>query len=576
MIDFKKELEKNSKDLSILAVEDDMDTLSSISSVLKNFFFNVQTAIDGEDGLEKYKKFHYENDSFFDIVITDINMPKLCGLTLSKEILKINSNQVIVVTTGKSDFEDTVEMINIGINYFLKKPISSFNLLQVLWKCVKYIKNERNLKEKTQELKKLNHTLEKKVEDQTFYLFHRLYFDSLTRLPKRNKLIEDIQKLDPLGMLIININDFKDVNSVYGHDAGDKVLVEFSRILFEIALDRGCNLYNTGGDEFVFLNIVKNVNEFCKETANFIISKIDEEGVNINIDGENVNISLHLTIGMTFTRKKENLLNEAIMALKYATKKRLPFFIYDRKLKLNEDSSNSIEIVNLIKKAISNDLIVPFFQPIFLNDGKVKYETLVRIVDENKTYSPALFLSIAQKIRYYHYFTKTVIEKSFKLFENRTEEFSINLSFEDIINNETIDFLENMLKKYNVNNRLIIEILESENIDDFNILNNFIQRVKSMGVKVAIDDFGSGYSNFSYLLQMKPDFIKIDGAIIRNIHIDENSFLITQSLVDFAKKLNAKTVAEFISSKEIYEKAKSIDIDAFQGFYLGEPKPALL
>lgn len=576
MQNYIKDFKKHSTQLSILIVEDDNDTLEALANILKNFVLSIDKATDGLMAFEKYKEFYFEHNTTYDIVITDITMPKMNGVDLIKNMLSINFEQMIIVVTANNDFNHTIDLINLGINYFIKKPIDTDNILRVLSKGAKIVSNEKKIKEKAKELKDLNKNLEKKVEEQTFSLFHRLYFDSLTRLPKRNKLIEDIEKLSPLGLLVININEFKDINSVYGHEAGDEVLIEFSRILFEVALDRGCNIYNTGGDEFVFLNLNKNIKEYCKETASIILAKIDSEGVNIKLDEQIINVSLNITIGMAITNKKENLLNDAVMALKYATTKRLPFFLYDEKLNLEHDSSNSIEVVNLIKRAINEDLIVPYYQPIFLSDGKVKYETLIRIIDGDKIYPPASFLDIAQKIRYYHFFTKAVITKSFREFENRDEEFSINLSFEDILNKDTIKFLDYMLKKFNVNDRLIVEILESENIEDFNILNNFIHKVKSMGVKVAIDDFGSGYSNFSYILQLKPDFIKIDGSIIKNIDKDENSLLITENLVDFSKKLNAKTVAEFISTKEIYEKAKSIGIDAFQGFYLGKPSAKLL
>ena len=92
-----------------------------------------------------------------------------------------------------------------------------------------------------------------------------------------------------------------------------------------------------------------------------------------------------------------------------------------------------------------------------------------------------------------------------------------------------------------------------------------------MGVRIAIDDFGSGYSNFSHLIQLNPDYIKIDGSLIKDLAIDNKSFTITKSIVNFAKDMNIKTVAEYIHNIDVYEKAKSLEIDGFQGFYFGEP-----
>lgn len=102
-----------------------------------------------------------------------------------------------------------------------------------------------------------------------------------------------------------------------------------------------------------------------------------------------------------------------------------------------------------------------------------------------------------------------------------------------------------MLKKYNVADKVVFEILEDENVKNYNLLISFIDEIKSLGCKVAIDDFGSGYSNFEHLLKMNVDYLKIDSSIIKNVAKDENSYKITKTIVDFAKSLNLKTIAEF-------------------------------
>jgi len=569
-----KDIREKANKLNVLYVEDDIDTQETIADLFDAIFNTTDTALNGVEGLEKYNQYYEKNNKFYDILITDLTMPKMDGLKLTQEVLKKNKEQVIIIVSANDNFEQIIELINLGINYFVRKPISIQNLQNVLFKASKLIANEKELKQKTQELKELNETLEDKVDHQTLSLYQRLYYDHLTKLPKRNKLIEDIEKLKPHGLLIININDFKDVNSVYGDKVGDLVLINFSKLLFEIALQRGCNLYTLGGDEFAFLNFNEYNSNYCEDTSKFILTNIYEKGVDIEVDNETINIALNATIGLTTSNN--NMLNNAQVALKYAVKKRIPFFMYDESLHLEQDSSNKIDNVKLIKRALKDNLVVPFFQPIFINDGKVKYETLVRIVDKEKIYSPFFFLETAKKIRLYDNFTKIVIEKSFEMFENRDEEFSINLSFDDIIEEKTMDYLFNMIEKHNIKNQLIIEILESENIEDFNIIQEFIKKVKSLNIKIAIDDFGSGYSNFIYLAKIEPDFIKIDGSIIKEIDHNKSSYEIAKNIREFATKLGAKTVAEFIHNEDVYQKAKEIGVDAFQGFHLGEPKPNLL
>ena len=112
---------------------------------------------------------------------------------------------------------------------------------------------------------------------------------------------------------------------------------------------------------------------------------------------------------------------------------------------------------------------------------------------------------------------------------------------------------------------------ETESIKDFNAMNRFIRHIRKFGAKVAIDDFGSGYSNFVYLVEMKPDYIKIDGSIIKSICNNENSLHVARSIVDLASGLNIKTIAEFVSDKETLIAIKNIGVDYAQGFFIAEP-----
>ena len=132
-----------------------------------------------------------------------------------------------------------------------------------------------------------------------------------------------------------------------------------------------------------------------------------------------------------------------------------------------------------------------------------------------------------------------------------------------------------MLGVYNVSQRVIFEIVESESIENFQEVQKFIKSVKELGCRIAIDDFGTGYSNFEYLMRLEADFIKIDGSIIKEILNDKNSEIITSVIVDFAKKTNILVIAEYVESEEIYMKIKELGIDKSQGYYFGEPKPTL-
>jgi EAL domain-containing protein (putative c-di-GMP-specific phosphodiesterase class I) len=164
-----------------------------------------------------------------------------------------------------------------------------------------------------------------------------------------------------------------------------------------------------------------------------------------------------------------------------------------------------------------------------------------------------------------------MIEKTFKDMKNFGYDFSINLTFEDMINDKIVTTLKNQILKYDIGKQIIFEIVESENIDDFPYAKKFVEEFKKMGVRIAIDDFGTGYSNFTHIFELEPDYLKIDGSLIKDIENDKKSYELVTSIVYFSKSLGIKTIAEFVSSKEIFEICESLGIDQFQGYYFCEP-----
>ena len=231
----------------------------------------------------------------------------------------------------------------------------------------------------------------------------------------------------------------------------------------------------------------------------------------------------------------------------------------------------------MIRNAIVNDKIVPFYQPIFNKEKQiVKHEALIRIQNSNEIISPSVFLEVSKRIKRYTDIEKMLIEKSFKLIAGIPNAvISVNLSGRDMTDGDVSVFIIEKLNKYKVAGRVIFEILEDENVENIERIGIFIERVRRMGVKIAIDDFGSGYSNFSYILKLKPDYIKIDGSIIKNIDTSEDSRAIAGAIIAFAKKLDITVIAEFVRSKEVFNTCVELGVDEFQGFYLGEPRDSL-
>jgi EAL domain-containing protein (putative c-di-GMP-specific phosphodiesterase class I) len=189
---------------------------------------------------------------------------------------------------------------------------------------------------------------------------------------------------------------------------------------------------------------------------------------------------------------------------------------------------------------------------------------------------PFEFLEISVKGKLYHQITRTMIRKSFQYFEDKDFEFSLNLSIHDIDNQTTYDYIIDSLRNYAHPHKVVFEILETDKIENYEKLKDFIEVVKSFGCKIAIDDFGSGYSNFSHVLSLNVDYLKIDASLVKNIINDANSKIITQTIINFATNLNLKTIAEYVEDKESHELLDKIGAHYIQGYYIGKPKESLV
>lgn len=241
-----------------------------------------------------------------------------------------------------------------------------------------------------------------------------------------------------------------------------------------------------------------------------------------------------------------------------------------------EEQSKLIEDLVFLKNTLANKNIEPFVHGIYNSKTlKIeKYECLMRLIhiDTKVPYSVFPYLDVSKKVKLYEEMMTLMIEKSFALFSDIDMEFSINLSYEDISNKSFREFIYKKIMEFKYPNNIIFEILETDFIEDFSIVENFTKKVRLLGCKIAIDDFGSGFSSMENILKLNPEIIKIDGSLIKNIHISSNSKTIVKNIINMARELKAKTVAEYIHCKEVFDITKALGVDYLQGFYLDEPK----
>jgi EAL domain-containing protein (putative c-di-GMP-specific phosphodiesterase class I) len=250
-----------------------------------------------------------------------------------------------------------------------------------------------------------------------------------------------------------------------------------------------------------------------------------------------------------------------------AKQKRNTVEIYSDGLEYRTD-----KILTDIKMAIEEKRLICYFQPIFDMETMkaIKFEALVRIISpERKIIVPNLFLASIKNTYIYKELTKKIIEFNLSIVRTKKIKLSINLFSSDILDFEIINFLTSLSKDFT--SMIALEISETESIDDYGMLRENLQILKKAGYEIALDDFGSGFFNILHLIELQPDYIKIDGQIIRKIDTDPISYTAAKAIKSLTKEINIKTIAEFVSNKEIYYKLKEIGIDYGQGFYFKEP-----
>ncbi len=392
--------------------------------------------------------------------------------------------------------------------------------------------------------------------------------DSLTGYGNRYKLTQDIKGSKKPALAILNIDNFSQINDFYGYEKGDIVIKKLGDNIAKVIEKNNCKLYHLQGDEYVVFNKEISKDKFIKE-MNYLTSKIKSTKIYL-FDEE---LHLNLTTGISF-ETKDKVLSTADIALKVAKRNNTSLVIYSEEISLNKEYENNIKWTKKIKEAIANNNFVPVYQPIVNNSNNIweKYESLVRLEDNGKLISPYFFLDISKKTKHYADITKIMIQKTFEEFQSKENEFSINLTIGDILNSEINEFIFEILKKYNYGSKIVFEIVESESIENFEQVQQFIDKIKSYHCKVAIDDFGTGYSNFEYLVKLKADYIKIDGSLIKDIDTNETSQIVVKNIINFAKDLGMKTIAEFVENESIFNKVKELGIDYSQGYYFSKPE----
>ena len=401
----------------------------------------------------------------------------------------------------------------------------------------------------------------------------QLKTDPLTQLPNRHALSADLESRDSPLLAIVDIDHFRTINELYGTETGNEFLVRLTKKLKEFADRDNLKLFRTSGDEFALLG---SSSGFADDFITQLLKILEETKRSVfALSGIDKKVKVTLTCGICC--EPVNTLEKTEKALHRAMQDRLSLVIYDESIDESENLQENVHWIDQIGTGLERDAFVPLFQPIVNAEGyPCKFEALMRLKTTNdqgqvKYIQPVRFLDLAHKVKSYHQLSRMVLFKSLRHAKEYGLSISVNLSYQDLINQALIEDLRQLIITLDVGRQLTFEIVETEDLKDYLLVKDFMDMFRSLGVKLSIDDFGSGFSNFHSISILRPDYIKIDSSLIKNLDRDFLSWTLVKSICVLARELHIQTIAEYVHSEAVFNKAKDLGVDLFQGYYFSEP-----
>ena len=397
---------------------------------------------------------------------------------------------------------------------------------------------------------------------------------------------------DKLGVLfLMDIDHFKFLNDTYGHAIGDEFLRRFAEIIkttlkdfFKEYLPDTINdtlIGRTGGDQFVVFMPSVDIDmgmRFAEDIRRAVeVFRFKQSFGALTVSTGVVEYPAH--------GSEETVLFTRVDAAMYRAKElgRNRYHLYRPEDRDLEKMHSRIQWKERILKALKEDRFEPWFQPILdLKTGFVHhYEALARMRDtDGKILLPGSFIEVAERFGIIGDIDRVIIEKTMEIQaaggKDNPYSFSVNLSGMDLGDKKLLSFLKSALKRTGANpGSIVFEITETAAVGYIDNAIEFIESLKELGCRFALDDFGVGFTSFMYLKRMDVDFIKIDGSFIRKLNEDKVDQLFVKSMTEVANGLNIMTVAEFVENEETLVLLKKFGVDFAQGYFVGKPAPAL-
>ncbi len=413
--------------------------------------------------------------------------------------------------------------------------------------------------------------------------------DPLTGLYNRRRFLEELDQTlatcqrygQQFAVMMIDLDQFKDINETSGHHVGDRLLQRASDVLRQQARTSDI-ISRLGGDEFAIIVQMTDADNAERISARFCaaLDGLDVEGSNtVHRISASIGTALFPAHGAT----ADELLANADIAMYQAKEKgRKAWHMFSPEEHTRTRVHERVYWDEKVKQALSADMLNVHFQPILdvRHNEVTHYEALLRVQDgSGKILSPARFISSAERNGLIHQVDEKVITRVIATLadlqaNNIKARLAVNLSGASFHNPNLVAHIESTISRYRIDpSALIMEITETAAIADIDATSQIMHKIKGLGCQFALDDFGVGFSSLYYLKKLPVDYVKIDGSFIRNLHNDPDSQVLVRALVEVSRAYRLRTVAEFVEGAEILDILQVLGVDYAQGYHIDQPKP---
>nr|WP_244241484.1 EAL domain-containing protein [Leptospira perdikensis] len=542
----------------ILCIDDEFFILWNLKEQLKKVFgsnFTIETAESAETAKEIMKEIA-ETSADLAVVICDHVMPGQKGDEFLIEMQETHPRTKKIMLTGQAPAQAIGNALNHGCLYrYLSKPWDAHDLELTIKQAIDAYFQEKSLEEKNKELA------------------DSLYFHRDSKYPNFESLVKQLKgdgnHRNDQSILLMKIVSFPSIIKTFGIEVYRKIFKKLLQLL-SVHLQNEDTVFHIYSDEIAILSNLSEQGLVEKMRSFRMILKSDD----LILDG----VGFHLECRYSSASGQEDCYYKAKLALFRAeTQGSTDFVSYTEDLSTDHHLQN-FQWSQKIQTAITNKQIVPYFQGILDNQTKQirKFECLARIKDKDTILTPDVFLKLAKVTGSIRMIGLQMIDESMNFFSDKPYDFSINLTESELEYKSFSKWVEGRLSHYNIDaKRVTFEILEDISFSENKNSLYTIRDLKTIGCQIAIDDFGVQYSNLSRLLEVDPDYLKIDGQFIKNLPENRTAYLLVQGIVELARGIGAKVVAEFVDREAIQDMIETLGIEYSQGYLFMKPSPNL-